>query len=658
MALFLILDLSTSPTVAARQIGDDLTAVKPATPKHVPPVAKMLLEFLNKFHLAAAYLANKLPIVVVSPITARLPRDPCMQKPLPAPDCLKEPVQAVVEVVDHRNGSLNCFLDPRTSLQQAAVHYRGQSSLHFSKHQLAVTLNQGAEFLGFPSDTQFVLHGPTIDSSLLRNHLAHWLYRGTTRYSPRTRHVVLFVRDREDPTDFTPEYKGIYLALEKISYGPSRVGLAPLDASCRGSELSGGWAWQINPLNYGVYSPNIVRDKYETAFGSGERPVLTYPSGEQLTQRMRDYFVDSTTSPLSRLYRALYENMTSPETLDVEVDIGSFVDYFLHTEMSQNTDAYRRSTYFFKDRGQPINAGPVWDFNLAYGTGANQLDWLYKPFSFWKRLTCHYKFASLVPKRWRELRAGVWSDEAITDFLGNASMPIHRQLTKCSNWTSNELYCANVRVGGGTFTENVEALRQTVVRRAAWMDGRVASFFMALNASTCVPVGTLPKFNCASNGNDDGCLRDPDAYMDAVAFPSDTTGDKSNATLDTPSVDFCWLSVGVSVAQSALTPFCSGYGYCATGPGAVCKCIKGKQPPSCAAAEVEVPVQEVATTTLSSPSPLPTPSFAMSPYLAAGYIVVLTLSIGGAVAVFCRQHRVGTGESSGFARETPASYGT
>jgi len=574
---------------------------------------------------------------------------------------MRTPVEAIVEVVDHADGGPNCLLGERTDTHVASVHYRGQSSLHFAKHQLAVDLRDDCGFLGFPADQRFVLNGPTADSSLLRNHLAHWLFRGTTRYSPRTRHVVVFIRDREDPSDSTPEYKGIYLALEKISYGPARVGLAPLDNRCHGDELSGGWAWQINPRNYGVYSPNIVRDEYETVFGAGERPVLMHPDREVMTQTMRDYFVDPTTSPLSRLYRYLYENMTEPDGLESHLDVGAFVDYFLHTEMSQNTDAYRRSAYFFKDRDQPINAGPVWDFNLAYGRGANQKDWLYKPFTFWKRLVCHYKFASLVPKRWRELRATTWSDDAIRAFIRESAAPIHRELAECQNWTRTELHCANAHVGG-TYQENVDALQRAVLGRAKWMDENVAKLYMHLNQSVCGPVGDLPLFNCAANGSDDGCLTDPDKYIDAVEFPEirhpskatscETISRESHATsLEPPTVDPCWLSAGMNVAPSALTPFCSGYGYCDPGPGATCTCIKGKKPPMCAA-NATVP-----NATQLSPPPGSSPT---SKYLTLGYIVALIGAVVACLLVYDRKVRGEAEDMASFskARASTVGYGT
>ncbi|ETI53570.1 hypothetical protein L917_03247 [Phytophthora nicotianae] len=550
-----------------------------------------LIALRSNMVLASNNTCFELPIVIVSPTKVKLPTETCNQPRLPAPDCMRDPVDANIEVIDNANGTMNCLKGNRTAVYPASVHYRGQSSLHFSKHQIAVDLKEANELLGFPADRTFVLNGPTVDGSLMRNHLAHWMFRGTDRYSPRTRHIVVFVRDRIDPNDWIPRYVGIYLALEKIAYTPNRVGLTELNSACKtNDELSGGWAWQNNPLGYGDYSPNIMLNEATGLFGAGERPILMFPEPRVLTQSMRDYFVSPKTGPLPRLYQYLYDNMTQPDGLEEHIDIGSFVDYFLHSELSMNSDAYRRSTFFFKDRDQPINAGPVWDFNLAYGKGGSKTTWLYTIHAFWKRLTCNYKFASLVQQRWTQLRSTTWSDKSIMSFLQTSAEPIRRQLKKCAEWKSDNLQCAFVKAkqSKGSYDDEVNKLIKAVLGRAQWMDSSIAGFYKTLNHNTCVAAGQLPAYNCAANGNDKGCLANPSSYSNAVEFPKPRKKmaakpcKASNTSIERPSIDPCWLSAGVYMSDGSITPFCSGYGFCPGGPGAKCTCKKGHRPPTCA----------------------------------------------------------------------------
>jgi hypothetical protein len=573
------------------------------------------------------------PVVIVSAVDHAYPDATCNQLRYPAADCLKSKVTTRVEVVDHQDGSLNCFGAPPTAVfEDVESNYRGQTSLFYAKHQMNVKFRASTSFVGLPEDDAFILNGPFVDCSLLRNHLAHWLFRATGRYSPRTKHVALYRRER--PEQQEAMYAGVYLLLEKPTYGPNRGNLAKLDTKCRDvSDLSGGWAWQNDPLSFGAYSPNVVVDQYQNEFGMGERPLLAHPSGDALSQKMRDYFVDTTTGFLPQLYRNLWNNMTNPDSLETHIDLGSYADYLLHTEMSLNVDAYRRSTFFFKDRGQPINAGPVWDLNLAYGNGARRhfTKWIFPQYTYWKRLMCNYKLTSLVIQRWKHLRAGVWSDESIAAFLDAGAAPVARQLQRCkSDWRSDAEQCVSVstRDCNGTYDERVQELKAAVLNRSHWMDERITELYKPLDADQCSGVGEIPKFNCAADGDDNGCLTAPEKYYAAVAFPpvrqpyagpscesklASIASDYVESANEHSSDDDCWESAGVYVypeqkgaRESNLTHFCNGYGSCPEGPGAKCACRSGilLEQDSCRRidAEMVLPVPAKAATSASTAS--------------------------------------------------------
>jgi hypothetical protein len=69
----------------------------------------------------------------------------------------------------------------------------------------------------------------------------------------------------------------------------------------------------------------------------------------------------------------LFEESLRPENMNSSIngpekfiDLPSFINYFLIQEVTKNVDGYRRSVYFHQKNGK-IHAGPVWDFNLAWG---------------------------------------------------------------------------------------------------------------------------------------------------------------------------------------------------------------------------------------------------------------------------------------------------
>ena len=93
------------------------------------------------------------------------------------------------------------------------------------------------------------------------------------------------------------------------------------------------------------------------------------------------------------------------------------MDYLIHTEVSLNADGMKRSTYFYKTKQNPdgtggkLHAGPVWDYNLAYGNcnfsnGNNVRAWVHEgaetmPTTFiWKRLMedpAFYNMSKAIP---------------------------------------------------------------------------------------------------------------------------------------------------------------------------------------------------------------------------------------------------------------------
>ncbi len=120
------------------------------------------------------------------------------------------------------------------------------------------------------------------------------------------------------------------------------------------------------------------------------------------------------------------------------IDVGSFVDYFIHSELSHNVDGYKRSAYFYKERqaadgtGGKLVAGPVWDYNLAYGNANfanadNPEAWNFEGASnnptpaMWQRLLQDPSFRKAVKVRYKALRRSVLSDNAISAYIDRHS---------------------------------------------------------------------------------------------------------------------------------------------------------------------------------------------------------------------------------------------
>jgi len=108
-------------------------------------------------------------------------------------------------------------LTSRVDYQGAiGIEYIGHSSLRFRKKSYGLVLRdrsggrRAAPLLGLPSDSNWVLHGPYADKTLMRNYLAYALAARLHLQGPRTCFVEMFLRQGR----WGLTYQGVYLLVE------------------------------------------------------------------------------------------------------------------------------------------------------------------------------------------------------------------------------------------------------------------------------------------------------------------------------------------------------------------------------------------------------------------------------------------------------------
>jgi hypothetical protein len=176
------------------------------------------------------------------------------------------------------------------------------------------------------------------------------------------------------------------------------------------------------------------------------------------------------------------------------IDVGSFVDGILVSELGKNVDAYRLSSFYHKDRdskGGKLVMGPLWDFNHAFGNsdyygGAAvegfQLIYLatdpnfhasdsWQPAFWWRKLFEEPVFAARLRERWSELRGGVFSDAAIAWTVDSlAGMVSEAQARNFDRWPILGTYVWPNAFIGQTHEQEVRYLKQWVSNRLRWLD--------------------------------------------------------------------------------------------------------------------------------------------------------------------------------------------
>ena len=315
------------------------------------------------------------------------------------------------------------------------IKIRGQTSADFPKKGYGIELkarsctnvadtachDTSLKVLGMPKNADWVFHGPYVDKTLIRNALAYWLYQRTGRYSSRFKFFELYLNG---------QYKGVYLLLEKIKRAKARVHIAKLkDEDISGDDVTGGYVLSIDKVENNSTS-GLDKEGFKSKDGSPV--VMRSPKKENTNKQQQQYIQNFFNKIESTCDNGDVMSNGCSDILDIE----AAVDYVIHEDVTNNTDAYICSFYMFKDKdskGGKLQLGAPWDFNLAFGAyqrvGGEKADGWRVPQSaksgagewfvakwiqnLWSNNTFQQKYKA----RWAELRSGVWHTKNIDKFI-------------------------------------------------------------------------------------------------------------------------------------------------------------------------------------------------------------------------------------------------
>ncbi len=283
-----------------------------------------------------------------------------------------EKIPATMKVLD---GKMNNVADSAKGTRyDIGIKVRGQSSALFPKPGYGVEVRdekgEGTDvsLFGLPPSDDWVFHGPYVDKSLMRNALAHWLFRQAGHYSPRSKHFDLYING---------VYRGVYVLLEKIKRDKYRVNVSKLkETDISGDEVTGGYIWAFDKTGTntgGAGSGPIEKEGFSTS--DGLNVILHYPKKENIKSEQEAYLKKY----LNDL-EGLFKNGKNGQGYEKYVDMTSALDYVLHEEVTNNADSYWCSFFLHKPKDKidsngvktegKVTLGPAWDFNLAMSNGS------------------------------------------------------------------------------------------------------------------------------------------------------------------------------------------------------------------------------------------------------------------------------------------------
>lgn len=398
-----------------------------------------------------------------------------------------ETVIVSVKYFDSKTES-NSLTDTAIIEEKASFRIRGRSSRDFDKKGYLLEFkkdnlidNKKVSLSGMTADSEWALHGPFLDKTLIRNYLSYNLAGEIMDYSPNVRFSEIFING---------DYQGLYLITEKIDYNEKgRVDVTETNPKLAATsyilELDTGSEdpyYNLNTFNHytGKNGPQNRR---------GKTLEVIYPR-KTLTESQKEY-IESEVSQFEKSL-ASFDSADRRLGYPAYIDVDSFVDYLIMNEFTMNSDAGILSTYFYKDiRGKmkPV----VWDFNNSFNLyGPEMIDsksFVMSGKVWYKKFLKDPAFVEQVVKRYKKLRKSYLSDEYLlnyidetVDYLGPA-IARNYELWGYSFEKEHDLL-KPARRNPRNYDEAIQQLKETVVQRGAYLDDNIETLHRLSHDST------------------------------------------------------------------------------------------------------------------------------------------------------------------------------
>jgi len=331
------------------------------------------------------------------------------------------------------------------------IRGRGNSTWEFPKKPFQMKLDDKGEFLGMPNDKKWLFLAEYADKTMLRNKIAYEMgYISNLDWTPQARFAEVFING---------EYNGTYNVTQKVEESNNRVALGDTGYLL---ELD-----QLERLDFDdVYFESTATDKFIVNI---KEPSLEYDSEEY------SYIVNLIGNFESALFGA---NFTSESNgYRQYIDIDSFVDWFLISEITKNVDSmFFSSIYLNVIPEERIKMGPLWDFDLAFGN-VDYADsrypegWWVKYNPWYERLFQDPYFVAKVKERFEYFNN---NQDLIIDKIDTYSEQLKwAQEENDNKWQTMGVFVWPNPVVFDTYQEEVDSMKSWYSARMSWLESAI-----------------------------------------------------------------------------------------------------------------------------------------------------------------------------------------
>ncbi len=422
----------------------------------------VIIPFCFSLSLFSQFTDSNLPIVIIETDNgAEIPNDPR--------------IFGTMKIIKRPDGSRNFLSDANNDnfvdyFGTISIETRGSSSQVLEKKPYGLTTlsddrteNDNVKLLGMPKENDWILNSFAFDDSMMRDYISYQMAREMGQYAVTLKYCEVIVNGN---------YRGLYALSEKIKRDGDRVDISKLTTDENTfPEITGG---------YIIQTDRPTAEDPEAWYNNGAGYIHEKPNSDDITTQQSSY--------IESVFRDLDQNSHDSDITTgypAIIDVPSFIDFMLVAEFSSNVDAYALSTYFHKDRGGKLRAGPVWDYNLTYGndlfqwgydrsfTNVWQFNFSNTGSHFWGQLLANSTFKCYLSRRFNKLTDSgePLNYDHISDLIDTTSALISEAVVRENErWNTIE-----------DFPGEITAMKSWIQERTTWMLNSVGSFF---NCST------------------------------------------------------------------------------------------------------------------------------------------------------------------------------
>ncbi len=395
-------------------------------------------------------------------------------------------IEGSIKIINNSVG-LNHPNDAAQFQGTIGIKFRGSSINPKKSYNIETWVNSSGlsldtSLLGMPAENDWVLLANYSDRSFQRDLIGFYIHNMMGNYTPRMRLVEVILNNT---------YEGVYLFGEKIKRDINRLDISKLSVIDNAPpQITGGYILKIDNSTADYWSSQIVPPNAQW----GQKINFHYdePDASTISPVQKAYIKSYVDSFETALNGTNFQDTFSIDGWRYFAGKGSFEEYIITAEIMKSQDAYRLSTYLYKDKSKKLKMGPPWDLELSLFNTANcntskDTGWAYNyastcgadtflPSFWWKRLTQDSLFMKEMKCKYTIYRADFLDTNSIfhlIDSIGtilNAEQAITRNFTKWPTW-GTQLVNEPLPVSTN-YTEEITKIKKFLRNRLAFLDSK------------------------------------------------------------------------------------------------------------------------------------------------------------------------------------------